>query len=46
MGKEIRSKGNAAPVRNKGPQKAKGNPTKNGGVFGKWQGRRQIKKGA
>jgi len=37
MAKTKKGAANSGPVRNRGPQKARGNPTKSGEVFGKWQ---------
>jgi len=35
--KTQKGQANTGPVRRRGPQKASGNPTKRGEVFGKWQ---------
>jgi len=34
---------NTGPVRNRGPQKARGNPTRGGEIHGKWQKSRKPK---
>jgi len=43
MAKTKKGTPNTGPVRRKGPQRARGNPTKGGEVFGKWQKSRKPK---
>lgn len=45
MEKAQKGQANTGPVRNRGPQRARGNATKNGEVFGKWQKPRSPKSG-